>query len=143
MHDQDEQHVGMIVVFPEDSAELDATAQEQLRQIAVLMAGKPQKIEIRGHASRRPLPAGSLFRDAWQLCYARCTAAMAFLERQGISCERMRLSQAGPGEPFSVLPDNRRQASDSRVEIFMLAEFVDEAAKAHATKEPAAHTHGK
>jgi chemotaxis protein MotB len=122
--DDDDQHVGTIIVFPHDSAELDETAQEQLQQLALLAAGKPQKIEIRGHASRRPLPPESHYNDVWQLSYARCVAVMAYLEQQGIAPERLRLSQAGAGEPFSVLPDTHRQALDSRVEIFLLAEFI-------------------
>jgi chemotaxis protein MotB len=126
IHDQDRQHVGTILVFPDESAELTDLSQEQLRQIAVLAAGKPQRLEIRGHASRKPLAGNSAFQDPWQLSYARCTAVMKFLEELGISRERLRLSQAGPGEPFAVLPDSQHVTYDSRVEVFLLAEFAEE-----------------
>jgi chemotaxis protein MotB len=126
MVDDGRQHVGMILIFAEESAELDARAQSQLREFAALAAGKRQRIEIRGHASRRPLPPESGFQDAWQLSYARCMAAMNYLDHEGIPRDRMRLSQAGPSEAFSVLPDTGRSAANSRVEIFLLAEMAQD-----------------
>jgi chemotaxis protein MotB len=126
VHDGNDRHTGTIIVFTEHSTELDETAQEQLAQLAPILAGKPQKIEIRGHASRSPLPEDSPHRDAWQLSYARCVAVMDHLEHEGISRERMRLSQAGPSEPYSILPGAGDQSHDGRVEIYLLAELVEE-----------------
>jgi chemotaxis protein MotB len=116
--------VGTRVSFAEDSAELSDEARQRLTEMAAVLAGKPNKIEIRGHATGRPLPAGSPYADAWQLSYARCYATFMFLQRLGVEPNRMRLSQAGSYEPVSQ-PDRADWAADnSRVEVFMLGEFV-------------------
>lgn len=126
--------VGALIVFAEDSDQLDADAKERLRAMAPALIGKPNKIEVRGHATGRPLPTGSPFTDAWQLSYARCQATLKFLEQEGVEPQRIRLSQAGPHEP-NELPDKSDWATqNSRVEVFMLGEFVNDVKKAHRSK---------
>jgi chemotaxis protein MotB len=121
--------VGTSVVFAEHSADLSETAKEQLLKVVPSLVGKRNKIELRSHSTRRPLPPGSPFRDAWQLCYARATAVMTYLEEQGVESERFRLSEAGPYEPAYTLGiDQVKQAANSRVEIYQLAVFVDDLA---------------
>jgi hypothetical protein len=117
--------LGVVLLFEEGSAELDARAQQELQQFVAMLAGKPQKIEIRGHASRRPLPHGSDFHDAWQLSYARCLSTMRFLSDQGISPVRFRLSQAGAHEPYRE-GNEIHALADSRVEVFMLSELAEQ-----------------
>jgi chemotaxis protein MotB len=134
--DQTEQHVGMVLVFAEESAELDERAQNQVREFAVLAAGKRQRIEIRGHASRRPLSPECGFQDAWELSYARCVAAMDLLAKEGIPRDRIRLSQAGPTEPFAASSVSGRLLEDSRVEIFLLAEFAQDWDSGRTTDGP-------
>ena len=72
---------------------------DQLAELLPSILGKPQKIEIRGHASRRPLPADSPFKDAWQLSYARCLATMQYLQEHGIAP-----SGCGSARPASMSP---------------------------------------
>jgi chemotaxis protein MotB len=83
----------LIVNFEEASAELPAAAQQRLTDLLPALLGKRNKLEIRSHSTRRPLPDASPFRDHWQLCYERSVAAMRFLEQQGVEPERIRLSQ--------------------------------------------------
>jgi chemotaxis protein MotB len=147
---------GTIVFFAPQLAELDAAAQSRLEELLPSILGKPQKIEIRGHASRRPLPAESPFKDAWQLSYARCLATMQYLEQHGIAPERMRLSQAGVYEPLGKADGPEKLAQQERVEVNLLNEMardsltgsddktpdrhpVDE----HAPEEPAAASHAE
>jgi chemotaxis protein MotB len=115
---------GTIVFFAPQSAELDAAADSRLDELLPLILGKPQKIEIRGHASRRPLPEGSPYQDAWQLSYARCLATMSFLEQHGIAPERMRLSQAGVYEPLGKENGPEKLAQQERVEVNLLNEMA-------------------
>ena len=126
LHDGDQAAAGTVVVFRETSADLTADAQQQLKLLVPTLRGKRDKIEIRGHTTRRPLPPDSPFRDAWQLSYARCQATLKFLEQQGIEPDRMRLSQAGPYEPHTLKIQAEEQAQNSRVEIYVLAEVVDD-----------------
>jgi chemotaxis protein MotB len=117
--------VGTMLVFDEHSATVTAEGRAQLLTLVPQLLGKPNKIEIRGHAARYPLPAGSKFASAWELCFARCLATRDLLVEHGISADRIRLSQDGDSDPYGG--DSRdpelRQLS-SRVEVFAVSEFV-------------------
>jgi len=114
--------IGMVVHFADESVELDAEAHRRLEEIVPLLIGKPQKIEVRGHSSRRPLPTDSPFADHWRLSYERCLVVMAELEKLGIPRERVRLSQAAGNEPVSA-PDEKLSAGGyARVEVSLLNE---------------------
>lgn len=126
VHDGDRRMDGTVVTFADGSAELTALAKEKLKQLVPAILGKQNKIELRGHTTRRPLPPGSPYRDAWELCYARSQATMNFLQQQGIPPERVRLSQAGVFEPYSIRVDPEKQALNARVELYVLAETADE-----------------
>lgn len=126
VHEGDRRMVGTVIPFEEHSAELTETGQKRLAELVPALAGKRNKIEVRGHTTRRPLPAGSPFRDAWQLAYARCLAVQRFLEARGIEAERIRLSQAGPFEPQTLETEPHRLEENSRVEIYVLAELVED-----------------
>jgi chemotaxis protein MotB len=119
-------HVGAVLQFGEYSAELSELAQSRLQELVPLMLGKPNKIEIRGHASKRPLPDDSSFKSAWEISYARCLATMDYLLGKGIAPDRIRLSQAGPYEPQSLELEADWPALNSRVDVYMLGEFVDD-----------------
>lgn len=134
----DATNIGTTIRFAEDSAELDDAARKQLRDFASDVVGKPQKIEIRGHTTRRPMPPGGPFQSPWQLAYARCVKTMEFLEELGIPPDRVRLSQAGPFEPEEVGFDPKGLGRNARVEISLLRELVqarkpeDDPVAAHA-----------
>jgi len=126
VHEGSRRMVGTVIPFDEHSAELTETGRKRLAELVPVLLGKRNKIEIRGHTTRRPLPAGSPFRDAWQLAYARCLAAQRFLEGRGIEAERIRLSQAGPFEPQTLGTEPDRLDENSRVEIYVLPELVED-----------------
>jgi chemotaxis protein MotB len=113
--------VGVIVPFAPHSAELDEAARQTLERLLPIILGKPQKIEIRGHASRRPLPEESPHADPWALAYARCQSTRAFLEAHGIAPERIRLSQGGVHEPLAAAQSLDDQ---ERVEVNLLNEIA-------------------
>jgi chemotaxis protein MotB len=126
LHDGQRRTVGAVAQFLEDSAELTAEGKAQLADLAKALLGKRNKIEVRAHATRRPLPSGSPFQDAWHLCYARSLAVMKYLESQGIEADRIRLSQAGPFEPLTIREQPELQAQNARVEVYGLGELVEE-----------------
>lgn len=117
--------LGMLVDFSEATAELNERARRQLDDLLPELLGKPQKIEIRGYTSRRPLPAGSNYDSPWQLCYARCVATMQYLIEQGIESNRIRLSQAGIYGSRETPPGLEEQQDKSGVEIFLLPELAE------------------
>src|SRR5579872_2425970 len=94
--------VGTIVLFPDDSAELDDAGRRALDQLSSLISGKPNKIEIRVYAPRRPLPPGSPYADANEFARARSLAVRKYLQEQGIAAERIRMCQEGSLEPDTL-----------------------------------------
>ena len=72
----------------------------RLQKIADELAGKPQQVEIVATASNQPLPHGCLFRDRWELSYARCRQTAELFTALKIEPERLRLS---------VLPANAQE----------------------------------
>jgi chemotaxis protein MotB len=117
---------GGVVYFDEGAAELTEENKRDLQQIIRQIAGKPQKIEIRGHTSRRPIQPNSGLRDHWDLAYARCRNTMKFLIGQGIDPARIRLGPAATGEPLYNGVDSDRLKRNSRVQILMWDERVQD-----------------
>ncbi len=126
LHDGNNRMEGGVIQFAVDSAELSDEAKADLKRLAPVLVGKPNKIEIRGHTSQRPLPPDSPFRNPWQLSFARCTAAMDLLVAEGVERERIRLSQAGPFEPRTIQEQFESQLRNSRVEVYMLGELTED-----------------
>jgi len=125
IHDRHGTPVGSYVQFADDATELDEAARERLTDLIPLLIGKQNKIEIRGHTSRRRPGPGVQF-NPWKQSYDRCIATMAFLAEHGIDSSRIRLSQAGTHEPSVGSETADWQARNSRVEVIMLNEYVDD-----------------
>jgi chemotaxis protein MotB len=125
--------IGTVIHFAEESVELDKDAQRRLAEIAPLLVGKPQKVEVRGHSSRRPLPTNSAFHDHWDLSYQRCLAVMAALEKLGIPHERVRLSQAAGYEPPATADDQFAGGGYARVEVSLLNETTGTKVSEHVS----------
>ncbi len=115
---------GGVIYFDELSADLTNEAEQALTKIAQQVAGKPQKLEIRGHTSLRPVEPGQGLRDHWDLAFARCYNAMAFLIQQGIEPQRIRLGSAGAYEPLDVGLNPEERKRNARVEVLMWDERV-------------------
>lgn len=122
----DDQTVGGVVYFPGHGAELTDEHQAVLRAAAERLRGKPQKIEIRGHTSSRPLTADSPFQSHWDLAYARCLQVMEALVEMGIERRRFRLAVAAQNEPVHLGSDPIRERENSRVDVSMLNELTDD-----------------
>jgi chemotaxis protein MotB len=117
--------MGGPLVFAPGSAELSPAAQRALLAIAVRLAGKPNKIEIRGHTSSQPPPAGSPFADNTILSYERARAVYRILSESEpmIPTERMRVAASGETEPPSETAEKLSLASD-RVEVYALDAYT-------------------
>jgi len=120
----DQTALGGTVFFPEGSDALSTDLEKQLQVIANDLDGKPQKIEIRGHSSRKPSAAEPQGRNSWDLTYARCRHTMDYLVSAGIDARRIRLSMAGDNEP-PLKPAGTALGQSSRVEVFLLNEVID------------------
>lgn len=126
LHRGDRTIVGTVITFGESEVDLDEEARAQLKGLVPRIEGKPQKIEVRGHAMRQP-PREGQEHVPWQMSYTRCLNTMQFLIDQGISPERIRLSQAGAFEPYTLADDPAKAANNSRVEVYLLNEVAHDA----------------
>jgi|SoiMethySBSTD1v2_1073268.scaffolds.fasta_scaffold631777_1 chemotaxis protein MotB len=118
--------VGTMIFFAEDSVALDDVARQRLDLLIPSLAGKPHKVEIRGHTSRSPPLAKAGFQDAWQMSYARSLVVCKYLEQHGVAAEQIRLSQAGGNEPLTTREDPQGQLRNARVEVVMLSEWIQD-----------------
>ena len=121
----DDSSSGGVVYFEEGFTELTEENKQTLQQIIYQIAGKPQKIEIRGHTSRKPIDPKSGLQDHWDLSYTRCRSTMKFLLEQGIDPGRLRLGPAGVNEPVYRGIDPGRLKKNSRIQILMWDERIE------------------
>lgn len=120
----DDSSIGGVIYFDEHETQLTEENKRDLTRIIEQLAGKPQKIEIRGHTSRRPVDPKSGIRDLWDLADRRCHSVMDFLIQQGIEPSRIRLGNAEANEPLYNGVDPDRLKRNSRVQILMWDERV-------------------
>ena len=116
----------LVVNFGETSADLSTVAQKRLSDLLPALVGKQNKIELRAHSTRRPLPKDSKFQDHWQLCFERSTATMQFLIAHGVEMDRIRLSQTASYEPLTTRLESSWQDENNCVEVFLLTEFASQ-----------------
>ncbi len=124
LHDGKEPEMGTVLLFAEQTADLNDKAQDQLKRLLPLLVGHRQKIELRGHARQLSATDGDV--AAWQLSYARCMATMKYLIKAGIDADRFRLSQAGPNEPQTISRGGEKQTMNSCVDVIVLPELADD-----------------
>jgi chemotaxis protein MotB len=127
----------LVVKFDDDSATLTKTAAKRLTDLMPALVGKQNKVELRSHSTRRPLPKNSPFHDHWQLCYERSAAVMKFLIAAGVEPARIRLSQAAAYEPLTTRLESEWQSENNCVEVFLLTEVAGKSPGTTPASSPA------
>ena len=110
--------------FEETSAALTEQGKRQARAVADDLAGKLQRIELRGHTTARPLPPNSPYHDHDDLAYARCRKVRDVLLADGIDPRRIRISVAAENEPAKNPAHPLDAKEQSRVDIHLLNEWI-------------------
>lgn len=119
--------IGTVVFFTDGVYELSADAKSALDKEVAQIAGKPQKIEIRGHTAQQLAAQGANPVDAMNLAYRRCLVVMSYLvDEHNVPAERIRCSAAGAYEPMFLSSDQDKMQRNPRVEVFLLEETVDD-----------------
>ncbi len=124
---------GTIVAFTLGSAELDEDGRERLRKTIPQFVGLPHKIDIRGHVTPTLDEVGASSDALWNLSYKRCLAVKRYLLDNKIDEVRLRISVAGPHEPLTLDPKNQDPSKNSRVEVFLISETVNDFQPANAS----------
>jgi chemotaxis protein MotB len=117
--------IGTVIFFESGTFEISAESRAELDQEVEQLAGKPQKIEIRGHTARQLAGPHTDPMEAMDLAYRRCRAVMQYLVNEHeIPPERIRCAPAGASEPMYLSPE--KMDLNPRVEVYLLEETVDE-----------------
>jgi len=120
--------LGGPAVFDELSAEVTPTIRAELRKLATLLAGRNNKITVRGHAHAKYLPEGSPWRDLTDLSYERSRAVMSVLVEFGLEDRVFRLEPVGAREPVRPRAHGpAEEAENRRVEVILSEQLVEEA----------------
>jgi len=143
------------VLFDTAQAELKAEAAPILGDVAQLLSGlRGVAIEVRGFTDNRPLVNTTVFKDNYDLGYARAKSVTMYLNQSGnISLEQFEIIAQGPSHPAATNDTEEGRAANRRVEIYVrdetakddtmktLTERVNAQAPAPAgTETPAATT---
>lgn len=119
--------VGGRIAFERFSASLLPEARELLAAAAEQIRGYNTKILIRGHATREPLPADSMYDDARDLSFARAKAVANELQRHGVRGVRQTLVAVGDSEPLvRQAYTEERRALNRRVEILVTEDLIED-----------------
>jgi chemotaxis protein MotB len=116
--------LGEKIFFFDEADDLTDDARRRLDRIVEHVRGKAQRIEVRAHATRRPLPAESPWRDHRDLAYARCRATLDYLVSKGIDPDRIRLGVDATHVQPDAADDQLMTDKDCLVEVFILNEFM-------------------
>lgn len=117
--------IGGSLHFASNSIALTDAEKKKFRPAISELQGKPQKIEVRGHAAKHALDESGPYESHWELAFARARAVMDFLVAEGIPAKRLRLSVAGTNEPAQIAGDTKQRKSNDRVEVFLINEFTE------------------
>jgi chemotaxis protein MotB len=122
----DDATLGGVAYFEEGSSRLTEEHRKTLQNVAHVIGGKPQIIEIWGHTSTRPLAANSPYQNHWDLAYARCFKVLQYLVELGIDSKRIRIKVAAQNEPIHSGYDELLLKKNARVEVFMVDELIED-----------------
>ncbi len=114
----------------------DATLTDELKAnldlIVKVVAKKPNRLVVRGHASPEPLPADTPFLtvldrkaiDQMDLSYARAHATAEYLIERGIDRKRLLVSAAGDSAPRKITRRKELQKLNDRVDVFLIDSYI-------------------
>ncbi len=119
--------IGGPSTFDEGSAEVKPAVRIELEKLVVLLAGRNNKIVIRGHAAAKYLSGSSPWQDLDELSYHRARNIKDILMELGLEDRVFRMEAVGTREPVrprAVEPTE--VAENRRVEIILTEQLVEE-----------------
>jgi chemotaxis protein MotB len=119
--------IGGPSTFDPLSAEVKESVRAELEQLATLLAGRNNKIEIIGHAAAKYLPPECPWRSLDHLSYQRAENVKDILLQCGLDDRVFRLQAVGmrePVRPRAVEPEDA--AENRRVEIILTEILVED-----------------
>lgn len=119
--------IGGPSIFDEASATISNVARAELEKLSVLLAGRNNKVVIRGHAAPKYLSADSGWADLDELSYHRAVNARQVLQEFGLDDRVFRIEVVGrrePVRPRATDPVDVRE--NRRIEIILTEQLVED-----------------
>lgn len=109
------------ILFQAGQSQLRPNAYPMLSSLGTLLAELPGSFfEIRGHTDDTPMGDTAVFRDNYDLSYARADAVARFLnESAGIPLNQFEIVACGSGQPVATNTTPGGRQANRRVEIFV------------------------
>ena len=121
--------IGGVVTFEPGSSELTITGQRVIDDLATVIKGHKNKIEVHGHTSSMEPLEKEGYSDLWELSMARARVVERYItsEKIGIDKARIRLvANADNEKKAHRLYDPTSQRTNQRVEIIVTDAIVDD-----------------
>ena len=114
--------IGGKVLFEKGSAQLRPAGHEILTEIADVVGGLRNPLEITGHASQGEVGPGAHFEDEWELSWRRARAVADFLVKTGnLPEDRLRLTGSSYYKPADLSMFSDEDSRNRRVEILVVS----------------------
>ncbi len=120
--------IGGPATFEEGSAEVGPAIRRELKKLSVLLAGRNNKIVVRGHAAAKYLPPDSPWKDLDDLAFHRARNVKDILVELNLEDRVFRIEAVGTREPVRPRAiDPADEAENRRVEVILTEQLVEEA----------------
>lgn len=108
------------VLFVPGEVELTPEAKHVLQSIKeILIKNYNQDVNIQGYTDDVPPPAGSRFRDNWEVSSLRAVNVLRYLMEQGIEAKRLTATGLADLNPLFPNDSVRNRAKNNRVEFVL------------------------
>ncbi|TVQ53169.1 MAG: hypothetical protein EA377_08680 [Phycisphaerales bacterium] len=119
--------LGGPAMFDEASAEINPNVRRELRRLATLLAGRNNKIVVRGHTAKKYLADDSPWDDLDQLSFYRARNVKDVLLELGLEDRVFRIEAVGTREPVRPRAvDEADRQENRRVEVILTEQLVEE-----------------
>ena len=109
------------LLFPSAEAELEAEAEQRLRQLIEILAQGENAILVEGFTDDLPIRT-ERFPSNWELSAARAAAVVRFMEAEGIGPHRLGAVGHGANHPVARNDTERGREANRRVVILVSAD---------------------
>jgi chemotaxis protein MotB len=118
--------IGGSTMFEAASAELTPAGVRAVAELAPLLAGRRNRIIIRGHAANKYLPPGAPWQTLDELSFHRAAAVRSVLLEHGIEDRVFRLEAVGTREPINAKAYREAElAQHRRVDIVLSEDLLE------------------
>lgn len=113
------------ILFQGSNATLRPEAYPVLNGLAEVLKDVPNAfIEVRGHTDGRPVSAGGLYRDNYELSYKRAeTVWQRLTQVGGLPSDQFEIVACGPSQPIATNDTPEGRQANRRVDIFVRGAF--------------------